>query len=60
MKDLTPEQIELIKETWEIPKQNPVDAGEAILVNFFTRYPKNLAYFDKFRNRTIDELKVNS
>lgn len=48
----TPEQIKIIKDTWEI------DSGEFILFRFLDDYPKNQDQFDAFRNVPLLSLKV--
>lgn len=58
MAPLTPEQIEIIQTTWAIPAANAVDSGEAILLAFFKRFPKNQSYFHAFKNVPLLSLKV--
>lgn len=59
MAPLTPEQISLIKATWAIPAQNPIDSGEAVLYAFFEKYPSNQQKFLAFKNVPLPELKVH-
>lgn len=59
MGPLTPEQISLIKTTWAIPAQNPIDSGEAVLYAFFEKYPSNQQKFLAFKNVPLPELKVH-
>lgn len=54
----TPVQIQILKETWEIPKQNLKDSGEIILFRYLDKYPKNQDAFDAFRNVPLLSLKV--
>lgn len=54
----TPEQIKIIKDTWEIPKLSLIDTGEFILFRFLDDYPKNQDQFDAFRNVPLLSLKV--
>lgn len=58
MTTLTPEQIALIQKTWAIPSQNAIDSGEAILLAFFEKYPKNQDKFSSFKNTPLLSLKV--
>lgn len=57
MRDLTKNQINIIKTTWEIPAARPVDTGEKILYTFLDRYPHNQLKFAAFRNTPIIMLK---
>uniref|UniRef100_A0A1L8DC55 Globin domain-containing protein n=1 Tax=Nyssomyia neivai TaxID=330878 RepID=A0A1L8DC55_9DIPT len=59
MPSLTPEQIEIVKCTWECVAKAPEDSGVAILLRFFEKYSHNQKYFP-FRNVPFDELKDNS
>ena len=54
----TPRQIQIIKETWEIPKGNLTDAGEVILFRFLDEFPKNQKKFLAFDNVPLLSLKV--
>lgn len=58
MTSLTPQQIAIIQSTWAIPAQNPLDAGEAILMAYFEKYPKNIEKFQAFKNTPLLSLKV--
>lgn len=60
MAPLTAEQIDLIKTTWAIPAANAVDSGEAILLAYFERYPKNQEKFLAFKNVPLLSLKVSN
>ncbi|XP_059617848.1 globin CTT-VI-like [Phlebotomus argentipes] len=53
---LTPEQVEIVKSTWETVAKAPEDAGEAILLRFLEKYPHNQTYFP-FRNVPREKLK---
>lgn len=55
----TPEQMQMIKDTWEIPKAKLTDSGEVILFRFLDDYPKNQNKFDAFRNVPLLSLKVS-
>lgn len=59
MTTLTPEQISMIQSTWSIPAENPIDSGEAILMAYFEKYPKNQEKFAAFKNTPLLSLKVN-
>lgn len=37
----TPNQIQMIKESWEVPKAHLTDTGEYILFRFLDDFPKN-------------------
>lgn len=37
IKELTPEQVGIIKESWKIIAASPFEYGETILYNFFER-----------------------
>lgn len=58
MTTLTPAQIALIQTTWAIPAQNAIDSGEAILLAYFEKYPKNQDKFSAFKNTPLLSLKV--
>lgn len=58
MTSLTPEQIAIIQSTWAIPAKNPIESGEAILMAFFEKYPKNQDKFKSFKNTPLLSLKV--
>lgn len=58
MTSLTPQQIAIIQSTWAIPSKNPLDAGEAILMAFFEKFPKNIEKFEAFKNTPLLSLKV--
>lgn len=58
MTTLTKEQISLIQSTWAIPAKNAVDSGEAILLAYFEKYPKNQDKFSSFKNTPLLSLKV--
>lgn len=55
----TPNQIAIIKETWEIPKAHLTDTGEHILFRFLDDFPKNQKKFDAFSNVPLLSLKVS-
>lgn len=59
MAAITEEQIQLVKETWSIPKQNPIDSGEVIFIRFLEKYPHNKEKFAAFRNIPLLSLKVS-
>lgn len=56
----TPAQIQIIKDTWEIPKKNLTDTGEVILFRFLDEFPRNQEKFDALRNVPLLSLKVCS
>lgn len=58
MTSLTPEQIAIIQSTWSIPAANAIDSGEAILMAYFEKYPKNQDKFNSFKNTPLLSLKV--
>lgn len=58
MVEITEQQKQLVKETWEIPKQNPMDSGEAIFIRFLEKYPHNKEKFAAFRNIPLLSLRV--
>lgn len=58
MTSLTSEQIAIIQSTWAIPAQNAIDSGEAILLAYFEKYPKNQDKFNSFKNTPLLSLKV--
>lgn len=58
MTSLTPEQIAIIQSTWSIPAKNALDSGEAILLAYFEKYPKNQDKFNSFKNTPLLSLKV--
>lgn len=55
----TPVQIQILKDTWEIPKQNLTDTGEVILFRFLDEFPRNEEMFDALRNVPLLSLKVD-
>lgn len=57
MRELTMNQINIIKTTWEIPAAKPLDTGEKILYTFLDRYPHNQLKFAAFKNTPIIMLK---
>ena len=59
MTTLTPKQIQIIKDTWEVPKKDLEGSGEAILFRYFEKYPHNQQKFASFKNLPLDSLKVN-
>lgn len=60
MTTLTPAQIQIIKDTWELPKKDLAGSGEAILFRYFEKYPHNQQKFASFKNSSLDEtLKVS-
>lgn len=56
---LTAQEIADIKTTWAIPVATPSESGQAILLEFFKRYPNNLQKFKDFKDKTLDELRVS-
>lgn len=56
----TPAQIQIIKETWEIPKAHLTDTGEYILFRFLDDFPKNQNKFEAFSNVPLLSLKVSA
>lgn len=60
MASLTRDQINGIVESWKTPAKDIFGSGEYILYQFFTRYPDNQEYFDKFRGVPLDNLKVRA
>lgn len=58
MAPLTTEQIEIIQTTWAVPAANAVDSGEAVLLAYFERFPKNQQKFHAFKNVPLLSLKV--
>lgn len=54
----TKAQIDIIKETWEIPKAHLTDTGEYILFRFLDDFPKNQNQFEAFSNVPLLSLKV--
>lgn len=54
---LTAAQVQIIKDSWEVPKKNPTDSGEAILLRFFEKYPHNQQKFHSFKNIPLSSLK---
>ena len=59
MTSLTPKQIEIIQSTWAIPAKNAIESGEAILLAYFEKYPKNQDKFNSFKNTPLLSLKVS-
>lgn len=57
---LTANDIAEIKATWAIPVASPSESGQAILLEYFRRYPNNLQKFKDFKDMTLDELKVSA
>lgn len=55
----TPAQIQIIKDTWEIPKKHLTDTGEVILFRFLDDYPKNQTKFEAFNNVPLMSLRVS-
>lgn len=53
-------QMQIVKDTWEIPKRNLTDTGEHILFRFLDDYPKNQDQFDAFKSVPLLSLKVLS
>lgn len=58
MVEISEAQKEILKETWEIPKKNPIDSGEVIFIRFLEKYPHNKQKFAAFRNVPLLSLKV--
>lgn len=56
----TPAQMQIIKETWEVPKASITDTGELILFRFLDDYPKNQDQFEAFSNVPLLSLKVTA
>lgn len=59
MRSLTPKQIQIIKDTWEVPKKDLEGSGEAILFRYFEKYPHNQQKFASFKNIELASLKVS-
>lgn len=59
LKELTQEQVAIIKATWEIPKKDLTGSGEAILYRFFEKYPEHQEKFKAFKNTPLLSLKVS-
>lgn len=57
MRELTMNQVNIIKTTWEIPAAKPLDTGEKILYTFLEKYPHNQLRFQAFKNTPIIMLK---
>ncbi|XP_031625243.1 globin CTT-VIIA isoform X2 [Contarinia nasturtii] len=57
MTSLTPSQIAIIQSTWAVPAKNAIDSGEAILLAYFEKYPKNQDKFNSFKNTPLLSLK---
>lgn len=54
---MSEEHKEMVRATWVIPKQKPVDLGEMIFVRFLEKYPHNKKKFSAFKNIPVAELK---
>lgn len=59
MTNLTAKQIQIIKDTWEVPKKDLEGSGEAILYRYFEKYPHNQQKFAAFKNLPLESLKVS-
>lgn len=59
MLHLTPDQIKMIKETWEIPNKDLEAYGEEIFYRFFKKYPHNQQKFVAFKDIDVEKLKVS-
>lgn len=57
MKELSDEQVKIIKTTWEIPAAKPLDTGEKILYQFLEQFPHNQLKFAAFRTTPLIMLK---
>lgn len=57
---ISEEQKQMVKDTWNIPKQNPIDSGEAIFIRFLEKYPHNKEKFAAFRNIPLLSLRVSN
>lgn len=60
MAGISEEQKQIVKETWNIPKQNPIDSGEVIFIRFLEKYPHNKEKFAHFKNIPLLSLKVHT
>lgn len=56
---LTPAQIQMIKDTWEIPKKDLEGYGEEIFYRFFKKFPHNQQKFITFKDIDVEKLKVS-
>lgn len=59
MTNLSAEQIQIIKTTWEVPKADLEGSGEAILYRYFEKYPHNQQKFASFKSVPLESLKVS-
>lgn len=57
MKYLTPNQVRIIKHTYEIPAARLFDFGEQVFFQYLERYPENQQKFQAFRNTPLLLLK---
>lgn len=57
-KELTQQQVDIIRKTWETPSAKPCDSGMHILYIFFERFPHNQQKFYAFKNTPLENLKV--
>lgn len=58
MVSISDTQKQIVKDTWEIPKKNPLDSGEVIFIRFLEKYPHNKEKFAAFKNIPMLSLKV--
>lgn len=58
MPALSARQIQIVKDTWEVPKKDLEGSGQAILFRYFEKYPHNQQKFAAFKNHQLDALKV--
>ncbi|XP_034046906.1 cytoglobin-1-like [Thalassophryne amazonica] len=54
---LTDKEKTAVQEIWAKVFINSDDVGVAILVRFFTKYPKSKQYFNQFKDSEVEELK---
>lgn len=57
MRELSDDQVKIIKTTWEIPAAKPLDTGEKILYQFLEQFPHNQLKFAAFRTTPLIMLK---
>lgn len=55
---LTLVEVEIIRATWPVLYQNPVEFGETILLDFFKKYPHNQQVFKTFKDLPYESLQV--
>jgi len=55
--ELTPTEVNIIKETWKIPSANQFDSAELIFYTFLERYPEHQQKFAAFKDIPLADLK---